>query len=76
MDGSAHSVVVAPRPKMQSARALILSLIVVATLVASFTVGRLTALSDDGSPAGPGSSQVVRDDAGGPPRHEGDVKRG
>lgn len=76
MDGSAHSVVVAPGPKMQNARALIIGLIVVATLFASFTVGRLTARSDDGTPAGPGSSQVVVNDAGGPPLRDGNVKRG
>ena len=62
MDGSAHSVVVAPGPKMQNARSLIIGLIVVATLLASFTVGRLTARSDDGIPAGPGSSQLVVND--------------
>ncbi len=76
MDGSSHSVVVAPVPKMQNARALIIGLIVVATLLASFTVGRLTARSDDGTPAGSGSSQVVVNDAGGPPLRDGNVKRG
>jgi hypothetical protein len=76
MDGSAHSVVVAPGPKMQTARPLIIGLIVIATLLASFMVGRLTARSGDGVPAGPGSSQVVVNDAGGPPLRDGDVKRG
>ncbi len=76
MDGSAHSVVVAPGPKMQNARALIIGLIVVATLLAGFTIGRLTARSDDRIPAGPGSSELVVNDAGGPPLRDGNVKRG
>ncbi|MGH2539385.1 MAG: hypothetical protein ACRDGK_02570 [Actinomycetota bacterium] len=76
MDGSTHAVVVATRPKMLGARALILAVIVVATLVASFAMGRLTARPDDGNPPSTGTSQVVPEARGGPPHHGGDVKRG
>jgi hypothetical protein len=75
MDGSTHSVVFAPRPRLQGARALIIALIVVAIVVASFAFGRLSARSDDVDPTDTGTSQVVGDDSG-PPLRDGDVKRG
>jgi len=76
MDGSTHAVVVGAKPKMPGARALIIAAIVVATLVASFAMGRLTARPDDGTPAGTGTSQVVPEATAGRPGHDGDVKRG
>jgi hypothetical protein len=74
MDGSTHSVVIASRPRLHGARALIIALIVV-TVVASFSFGRLSARSDDVGPTETGTSQVVGDGSG-PPLRDGDVKRG
>jgi hypothetical protein len=76
MDGSTHSVVVGPRPKVLGARALMFAVLVVAMLFASFAIGRLTAQLDDGTPAGTGNSHVVTEVAPGRPGHDGDVKRG
>ncbi|HWC69722.1 MAG TPA: hypothetical protein VG993_01035 [Actinomycetota bacterium] len=75
MDGSTHSVVIASRPRLHGARALIIALIVVTTVVASFSFGRLSARSDDVGPTETGTSQVVGDGSG-PPLRDGDVKRG
>jgi len=75
MDGSTYPVV-GTRPRMQGARALAVGLILVATLALSFTIGRLTARSDDGSPTVPGTTQVLPDLADSPPQHDGVVKQG
>ncbi len=71
MDGSTYPVV-APRPGLQGARALVVALILAGTLVASFGIGRITAPSDDA----PGTTQVVPEGAYGPPHGDGVVKQG